>query len=176
MSGAPHPDARHLRPSFTLHTSLPREEAIETLRASLAESTSADCWKGKGRWCEIHLPDEEQRFWSPHLSLRLDHEEGGSSIFGRFAPKPEVWTFFMFLYFALAFGVVLGGILGYVQWASNESAWGLWFAAVGLPAIAAIHVAGAVGQRLGQDQMVALKGELDEVIRELGLHPVQREE
>ena len=75
----------------------------------------------------------------------------------------------MFLYFAFVFGVVFGGVLGYVQWASNEPEWGLWAVLIGVLAIVAIHVAGWIGQRLGYDQMVSLKDEIDEVLTATGL-------
>jgi hypothetical protein len=146
---------------------LPREDAIELLRSQLAESRSRDCWKGKGRWCEIHLPEEEQKIWTPHLSLRLDHEDRGSSIFARFAPKPEIWTFFMFLYVLVVFLILFGATFGYVQWASNEPAWGLWAVWLGLPVLGLIHLAAYMGQRLGRSQMEDLKSRLDEVVGEL---------
>lgn len=164
MSDIARPDATRLRPTFTLRVDLPREEAIERLRSRLDESSSRDCWKGKGRWCEIHLPEEEQRIWTPHLSLRLDHEDRGSSIFGRFAPKPEVWTFFMFVYVLVVFLILFGATLGYVQWASNERAWGMWAVWIGIPVLGLIHLAAYVGQRLGQAQMEDLKSRLDEVV------------
>ena len=170
MTQPPSPDATRLRPVFKLHMDLPREEAIELLRARLAQSRSRDCWQGKGRWCEIHLPDAEQKLWSPHLSLRLDHEEAGSSIFGRFAPKPGVWTFFMFLYVLVVFLILFGATFGYVQWVSNEPAWGLWAVWLGIPVLGLIHLASYVGQRLSRDQMQELKSRLDEVIDGL---PVQ---
>lgn len=164
MTTPPQPDAARLRPTFKLHVDLPREEAIQTLRRRLDESSSRDCWSGKGRWCEIHLPREEQRIWTPHLSIRLDHEEQGSSIFGRFAPRPEIWTFFIFLYVGIAFLVLFGAVLGYVQWVSDEAAWGLWAVWLGVPALLLLHGVSYLGQRLGENQMRDLKSRLDEVL------------
>lgn len=157
-----------LRPTYTMSLRADRAAAIEEIRARLtADVRFAGRWRGKGRWAELHVPHAERRFWSPHLSVRLDDAPEGCTLHGRFAPHPEVWTMFMFLYFAIAFLAVFGAILGYVQWASNEAAWGLWAVAVGVPLLGLIHLAGAVGQRLGQDQMVALKTEMDEVVKGL---------
>ena len=157
-----------LRPTFTVRLSLDREAAIEALRSRLsADERFAGRWRGKGRWAEIHVPHTERRLWSPHLSLRLDAEARGSTLFGRFAPHPEVWTFFMFLYIGIAFLTVFGAVLGYVQWVSDEPAWGLWSVWLGVPAIGLIHLAGAVGQRLGHDQMLSLRTELEELVEGL---------
>lgn len=92
---------------------------------------------------------------------------------GRFAPHPEVWTFFMFLYIGLAFAVVFGAVLGYVQWVSNESPFGFLAIVVGVPAIGLIHLASAAGQRFGQRQMAALKAEVDGVLEGLGPRDVE---
>lgn len=157
-----------LRPTFSVRLQAPRESATETIGSRFdADERFAGRWQAKGRWGELSISEEDRRVWSPQLSIRLDEEEEGSTLFARFAPHPEIWTFFMFLYFAIAFFVVLGGTFGYVQWASNESAWGLWSLWIGIPALGLIHLAGAVGQRLGHDQMLALKAELEEVIEGL---------
>jgi hypothetical protein len=155
-----------LRPTFRIPLSTDRDAAIEEIRSRLtADERFAGRWRGKGRWAEIYVDHGERRLWSPYLSLRLDRGAGdGCALFGRFAPHPEVWTFFMFLYIGLSFAVVFGAVLGYVQWVSSEPAWGFWAVAVGLPAIGLIHLAGALGQRLGQAQMLGLKEELDAII------------
>jgi hypothetical protein len=143
-----------------------RQQAIEEIRSRLSsDERFAGRWRGKGRWAEIHVPHAERRLWSPHLSLRLDEDEdSGCSIFGRFAPHPEVWTCFMFLYVGFAFAAVFGAVFGYVQWASGEAAWGVWLALAGLVVIGLIHGAGALGQRLGQGQMLVLRQELDQLL------------
>jgi len=159
-----------MRPTFRAQLDADRDTAMDRIRGALSEDERfAGRWRGKGRWAEVHVPHDERRLWSPHLSIRLDDDPTGCTLFGRFAPHPEVWTFFMFLYFALSFAVVFGGVFGYVQWASNESAWGLWAVWVGLPAIGLIHGASWLGQRLGYDQMVSLKDEIDGVLAGTGL-------
>ena len=155
-----------MRPTVRVRVDVDRDAAIDRIREVLkSDERFAGRWFGKGRWAEIYVPHGERKLWSPHLSIRLDEEPDGCTLFGRFAPHPEVWTFFMFLYFALVFGVVFG----YVQWASNEPAWGLWAVSIGVPAIVAIHLAGWIGQRLGYDQMISLKNEIDEVLSVTGL-------
>ena len=152
-----------LRPTFRLGIDLERDEAVERIRERLAEDERfAGRWRGKGRWADVYVPHADRRLWSPHLSLRLDEEAGARCIlFGRFAPHPEVWTFFMFLYLASWFGAVFGAVLGYVQRVSGEAAWGGWVAIGAAGMIALVHFAGALGQRLGRRQMLSLRTELD---------------
>lgn len=160
-----------LRPTFSLRLALSRAEAAEEIRSRLmGRDDLAGRWRSKGRWMELYVPDEERRLWSPYLSVRLDHAETGegSSVFARFAPHPEVWTFFMFLYFLTAFVVLFGATFGYVQWASGEEAWALWAVWAGLPILAACHLASFIGSRLGQPQMRELKAVFMEIVEGMG--------
>lgn len=161
-----------LRPTFTIPLAPPRQEAIASIRARLAESPEfAGRWRGKGRWAELYIPEPDRRIWSPYLSIRLDEEPSGCTLFGRFSPVPEVWTFFMFLYVLVAFIVLFGATLAYVQWVSDERAWGLWTLWIGIPVLGLIHVASAVGARLAQDQMIRLRGELEGILADIpGIH------
>lgn len=163
-----------MRPTFRIPLDVHRDIAVQRLRDGFAaDERFAGRWRGKGRWAELYVDHTERKLWSPHLSVRVDEEPGGCMLFGRFAPHPEVWTFFMFLYCGLAFGVVFGGVLGYVQWVSNEAPWGLWVMGVGLVAIGLIHLASWTGQRLGYDQMVSLKEELDTLLVSTGSTSVE---
>ena len=166
-------DPVHLRPTFDLPLSLPREEAAERLRAGLAAvPVLAGRWHGKGRWAELHVPSAEMRLWSPCLSMRLDDAEVGCSLHGRFGPRPEVWTFFMFLYVLIAFLTLFGSVLAYVQSASNEPAWGLWALWVGVPALGLMHGAAWVAQHRSRRQMAELLAELERVLDAVeGLRP-----
>ena len=82
----------------------------------------------------------------------------------RYAPRPEVWTLFVFGYAAVAFLVILGAIFGYVQWASDETAWGLWAVWIGLPLLVSLHLVSWIGQRLSAGQIEELAQQLDQVL------------
>ena len=155
-----------LRPTFRIRIALPREEAaVEIRRRLIARQDLAGRWMSKGRWVDLFVPPRQRRIWSPYLSGRLDDcERGECTVLGRFAPHPEVWTFFMFLYCLIAFFVVFGAMFGWVQWASDEPAWALWAVWIGVPALALIHLASYVGTRLGQAQMRELRTTLDELL------------
>lgn len=157
-----------IRPTYTVPLCVSREEATEQIRSRLvARDDLAGRWRGKGRWVDLFVEESERRVWSPYLSARLDEEGGRCTMFGRFAPHPEVWTFFMFLYFLTAFLVLSGATLGYVQWTSGQPAWALWTVWVGGPILGLCHAASFAGSRLGQDQMRELKATMDEVLEGL---------
>ncbi|MGI9627437.1 MAG: hypothetical protein ACR2QM_11425 [Longimicrobiales bacterium] len=163
-------EAPIIRPTFTIPLRSERDETVERLRAGLvARGDLQGRWRGRGIWAELYVPEPEKRLWSPYLSVRVDESPDGSALFGRFGPHPEVWTFFMFLYFGVAFLVAFGGTFAYVQWASGESPWALWSLWLGIPTLALIHLASALGRRWGQDQMRELKATLEQVLESAGI-------
>ena len=154
-----------IRPTFSVPLRVSREQATEEIRSRLLERQDlAGRWRGKGRWLDLFVEESERKLWSPYLSSRLDEEDGRCTVFGRFAPHPEVWTFFMFLYFLVAFLILFGATFGYVQWQSDQPAWALWSMWIGVPILMLCHLASYAGSRLGQEQMRELRTILDEVL------------
>ncbi len=153
-----------MRPRFILELPLPADEAILKIREGLDTPKLRDSTMAAGRYAEFLVEEPERRVWSPRLTVRIDDAPGGSILQGRFSPRPDVWTGFMFVYFLVVFVIVFGATLGYVQQASDQTPWGYWAVPFGLLIIAGIHVASYVGQRLGADQMGELRGRLESVL------------
>lgn len=161
-------DSPRLRPTFELTLDLPPDDTMAALRRRLEAGPRNGRCQSKGRCAELFLDDADRRLWTPYLSVQAEGAPGGGTrLHGRFAPYPEVWTFFMFAYGVAWFAVLFGGAFGYAQWASGEAAWGLWGVWVGLPVVVALHVASAAGQTLGGAEMDELRGRLDQLIADL---------
>jgi len=154
-----------IRPTFTLSLAVDQEEAIALIRDRfIAAPELAGRWRGEGSCTELYVPHDVRRLWSPYLSVRVDKRDGRSSLLGIFAPRPEVWTFFMFLYFLVAFIISFSATAAYVQWISREPMIALWAVWIGVPVLLLIHAASAVGARLGQGQMRSLKSEFNALL------------
>ncbi|MDO5607197.1 MAG: hypothetical protein Q4G08_01960 [Capnocytophaga sp.] len=51
----------------------------------------------------LQLPQSKRKYYSPHLHLEFEaNEDNTTHIRGLFGPDPTLWTFFMFLHFAIA--------------------------------------------------------------------------
>jgi len=83
---------------------------------------------------------------------------------GRFAPHPNVWTFYLFLSFALGFALLVGTTWGYAQWATETTPWALIVVPLVIVLGGALYVASQIGQRLGAEQMIQLRAALEELI------------
>lgn len=165
-------DSPRLRPTLDIEIDLDPDEAMRSIRDRIAGAPRSRRCQSKGRCAELFVDDADRHLWTPYLSVQAEEApDGKTRLHGRFAPYPEVWTFFIFAYGVAWFAVLFGGAFGYAQWASGESAWGLWGVWIGLPAVILLHVASAVGQRLGDDDMRTLADRLERLLEGLEATP-----
>jgi hypothetical protein len=154
-----------LRPTFDLEVPVDPKALMELVRARIDDGPRTARCTSRGSCAELFPDESERRLWSPYLSVQAEPAEGGGTrLHGRFAPFPEVWTFFMFVYGIAWFLITFGATLAYVQAASGEAASGLWGLWIGVPLVIALHTASAIGQRLGQTQMQALRARLERLV------------
>ncbi len=155
-----------LKPTFSVKVPLGPDEAIGEIRRAIRSPELQGHAVSAGHCVEFMIEKDDQRFWSPHLSVQVYEVESGpgAQLFGRFAPRPEIWTMFMFVYFLAAFGMCAAGVYGYVQWILGASPWAFVLIPVGLVTIVLLHVASMVGQGLSSDQMTLLRQRFDRAV------------
>lgn len=172
-----------MQPTFRVPLPWPKAEAAERLGAALRSGDLAADADAAGSCLDFRVPVGERRVWSPHLSVQLvDGDEADapsreapdaaafasngpvSVAIARFAPRPEVWTLVMMLYFFAAFVAICGAIYGWVQALLAVTPWGFLAVPAGLAMIAALHGVSVVGQRLSAHQMTDLRARFDRVV------------
>lgn len=156
-----------LQPTFSLDVPQHPDEAIQRIRAAIKSPELSGHAVSAGRCVDFKIEKSDQRFWSPHLSVQaFESDDGeGTQFYGRFAPRPEVWTGFMFFYFLVAFGICAAGIYGYVQWVLDATPWAFGLVPAGIVAIVLLHVASLIGQGLSTDQMKLLRSRFDRAVQ-----------
>ncbi len=155
-----------MQPTFRLRLAGTLDEAVTRLRGAMARGDLGKDADAAGSCLDFRVPASERRLWSPHLSVQLSPQADGVELFGRFAPRPEVWTLVMMCYFAGAFVAIGGAIYGCVQTMMGSTPWALVAIPAGLAAILGLHLASLAGQRLSSDQMEHLRERLDRVVAE----------
>ena len=101
----------------------------------------------------IKIPESEQHFWSPQLSLSFESIEDKTLIRGLYGPNPNVWLLFMFLYFFMGFVVLTLLVIGISRLNLGLTAYILWAVPFVLGGIFVLWFAGKTGRKLGHDQM-----------------------
>lgn len=159
-------DVPSIRPTFDLKLAAPPDLAMGTIRKRMGPEFQ-ECTMAAGRCVDLFVAPEERVFWSPHLSVQLEGEGDGSRLHGRYAPHPEVWTLFVFLYAAFGFLALVGLGWGLAQNILGQSMWGLLLTPASLLAIGALVLGARYGQRRTRSQMVALRDRLDALVQDL---------
>jgi hypothetical protein len=158
-----------LRPTFEVPIDVTRELAMQRLQEHYIRINLPSRFFVHGEYGELHLPTEEHRLWSPHLSFYVSTGAEPPRIHGRFAPRLEIWTLVWVLYLAMAFTAFFSFAMAISQWAIGESSWWHWLGFVSLLALLAIYAVAQVGQQWSADQMEALRNWLDEILRDTAL-------
>lgn len=153
----------HIRPTFEIEVELDPDSVMEDLRRRLPQCPRCT-GMSLGLHAELFVPEAERRLWSPWLSVTAREGAGGTTVRGRFAPHPSVWTLYLFLAFGLGFALLIGLAWGYAQWAMDTTPWALGSAPLILMLAVALYGISLIGQRLSATQMVQLQSALDELV------------
>jgi len=155
-----------VRPRFRFKLNVSQADAKEKILKALEGDRAS--WNGKivDNHVIIKVPQDQQHYWSPQLSLELEQQEETTLVRGLFGPKPGVWTMFVFFYSAFGFLTLMGLIFGLSQMMLKMEPYGLWSVPVGTILLVGLFIISKIGQRLGQEQMNKLNSLLLSVFSE----------
>jgi hypothetical protein len=146
-----------LRPPLRIESSLPANEVLRRLQASLRGSEARITGTFSGNFVVLRIGESRQHFGSPQLSFEVESRNPGSSLTGLFMPMPSIWTAFMALYGLIVFGGFCGGVYGFSQLQIDHPPHALWAVPAALFLLLLVYAAACVGQCLGQEQMEELR-------------------
>lgn len=146
-----------LRPRFQIELKKNQKEILKSFDSSKKKSEGL-LLKIRDEHIVLDVAKTESTFWSPQLQLEIVFiEENESLVKGLFGPKPQVWTFFMFLHFGLATLFIGFLMLTYVQWTLKNDFTLPLMISLALPFGAVIlYFLGRYGKIKGQAQMQQL--------------------
>lgn len=145
----------HLRPRFKMIFEENQRNLIERFKDISKNKTSKFCIVISDGHVIIDISEEENHFWSPQLNIEIEKvSENKSIIKGLFGPKPQVWTFFMFIHFVMAVVFIGFSIATYVQWTLKSDYKVTLISTLAFPILwIAMYFLGRIGKRTGHKQM-----------------------
>ncbi|WGH74252.1 GTP-binding protein [Tenacibaculum tangerinum] len=147
-----------LKPRFQLEYDMNSQDLLEGIKKHVS-----DVSKYKMRVVDNHVvidvPEKESHLWSPQLQIEIEEvSETKSNIKGLFGPKPQIWTFFMFLHFLVGTAFLIFAIVAYSNWSLKKTTMLPIVMLVVLPIVwVAMYLVGSLGKSTGKKQMDELK-------------------
>lgn len=142
-----------LRPRFQLMVSAAPEVILEHINAKLLHATDLVEGKVVQHHVMISISAADRHYWSPQLALEIEADGDHQSLIrGLIGPSPNVWTKFVFLYFASGFAIVTASVITLSQWTLGKSMWGLWVLAIALAVMVGTTFMGQAGKKIAQKQ------------------------
>ncbi len=147
-----------LKPRFKMQVSQSQNKVLRHLEAKLSLKNNEFDYKIVTHHIVLDIKKEANHFWSPQLHLEIERQTDSSSVIkGLFGPKPQVWTFFMFLHFAVAISFIVFLVIAYSNYILNKDYSFALTVCIVLPIIWVIfYIFGQLGKRKGYKQMQEL--------------------
>lgn len=154
-----------VRPRFRASIPYSPLELSQIINAALNNPT-ATC---KGKLTGIHyitlvIPEADQHYWSPQLSITVEVQNRGSLIKGVYGPRPVIWTMFVFFYSIMGFITLVILMFGLSYKSLDLPAPFLWLVPLLLLIILSLYLVAYLGQKKGHDQMVVLHQFLEDTL------------
>lgn len=157
-----------LRPRFKILVETNHLLLIERFKELKKDLNQQYISKVVQNYIVLDIPEEENKFWSPQLEVRIDPmEENLSEISCLYGPKSIVWTFFIFVHFAVAGIFFVSFVIAYTNWRLHKP---LIFPISVCAAMVLfwiiLYFLGRIGKRLAKNQMQELHAYFCKVIKE----------
>jgi hypothetical protein len=120
----------------------------------------------------LRIPDRDQHFWSPQLTVSLEAaEDGQTRLEGIYGPNTSVWSMYLYGYLLVGTAGIFAAMFGISQWLADTRPWALWIlAALGFCALV-LYIMAQFGQKLGARQTFLLHQEFESAIgRTVDIH------
>ncbi len=157
-----------LKPRFKMEFEEGEEEILKRFKDNLKDGNCKYCSQIVDNHVIIDVPIDEDHFWSPQMHIEIEKEENKTIVKGVLGPKPKVWTFFIFLHFAVAIAFFVFFVIFYSKWSLNQDYTFSLIMLIVMPIVwILLYFFGQLGKKFGYDQMVELH---DFMINTLGLN------
>lgn len=163
-----------LRPTFSVDLDEPCTVVAERLRAGLERQPVWTKWsRVPGARIErscgdtfvlVAVPEKQQRFYSPWLQVSIHPREQGTHLFGRFGPRPAVWSAFLLSYLFCACVGFFSLMWALSQMVLGGRPWAGWITLGAVTVAGLLWWASQIGKRLADEQMATLRRAFDQAV------------
>lgn len=156
-----------IRPRFKKECALPVRELEQKFVEIIKNNDDNLVGTVSKNFITIKVPQEDNHYWSPRLTIMLDEsEDGKTTMRGLYGPNPNVWSFFAYSYGAIGLSIFFITLFGLSMYSIGEGGWLLWW---NIPLVAVgitLYIIAQFGQKIGAEQMFRLHHFFENAIKE----------
>ena len=146
-----------LKPRFKMEFDENEDAILNRFKNNLKDKNCKYCSTVVDHHVIIDVPVAEEHFWSPQMHVEIEKENNKTIVKGVLGPKPQVWTFFMFLHFVVAIAFIVFFVMFYSKWSLEQDYTFAMIMCFVMPIIWVIlYFVGQLGKKFGYEQMVEL--------------------
>jgi len=154
-----------LKPRFKIQRDEDKAIIIKKFSDEFAQGGNKFLGKIIDHHIVIDVPKAEEHFWSPQLHIEIEEVENNTTIKGLFGPKPNVWSLFMFIHFAVALAFVVFLVLVYVRWNLKQDYTFALMMSLIMPVLwFVLYFLGRIGRKKGAQQMHEISNFFSEIL------------
>ena len=147
-----------LQPRFKIEVGKNVEEVLNGLKDSLGSNNCQYRSKIVQHHVVVDVAQDAEHYWSPQMHIEVEKDEKGmTKVKGVLGPKPKVWTFFIFLHFAVALTFFVFFVIFYTRWSLGQDYIFSMIMCIAMPIVwLTLYFVGQFGKKLGYQQMLGL--------------------
>jgi hypothetical protein len=147
-----------LKPRFEVTVEAPQETVLKDFKDTFNSDICPYFSKIVGHHLVLDIPEKDNHFWSPQMHVEVEKISDDKTLLkALLGPKPQVWTFFMFLHFAVAIAFIVFLVIAYSNYTLNKDYSFALTMCIVLPVLWLLfYVFGQLGKKKGYKQMQGL--------------------
>ncbi|MEM9280813.1 MAG: hypothetical protein AAGA96_03220 [Verrucomicrobiota bacterium] len=115
----------------------------------------------------IRIPENDQHFWTPRLTLSLYPEgENKTLVCGVYGPNANVWGIFLYGYLVTGFLTMISAVFVISEWAIGKELETLPYLIPSSISLVALYLTAQMGQKIASQQTYLLHQAYEEAIGE----------
>jgi len=114
-----HTASGKIRPRFKLETPEKKEDIMRMISDHAIDDPTIT-HSTYTRFIKLSIPNKDQHYWSPVLSLSFDQRKDTTIIRGVIGPKDKIWTMFMFFYIGISVLGMFASMVALVKWQMSD--------------------------------------------------------
>ncbi|MDH5366151.1 MAG: hypothetical protein OEW67_04140 [Cyclobacteriaceae bacterium] len=162
MSHAPKEQITKIRLRFKLESKESATAIVSKIDNALKAENAPCTGRINHHFITFHIPVNDQHYWSPQLTLTFDELDEVTTIRGLYAPRPTVWTMFVFFYSVIGMAILVVGTLGLSYKMLDKPADILWWTPVLAIVFMTLYLVAYFGQKMGHKQIETLHNFFEE--------------